>query len=259
MRRYVTMQGYLMRRTEAAWCPRVLLNVAVSPNDRAMLEGIAPGSRFTVVPNGVDVDYFRPEPSAQQRGIVFVGSASWFPNRDALSYFCQSILPRVRAQVPDVAVHWVGGADPGDADHIRREHGVNLMGYVPDVRPVIRDAACYVVPLRVGGGSRLKILDAWAMGKAVVSTSIGCEGLAAESGHNIVVADEPADFGDAVVRVLTDADWRSTLGSAARQTAEQTYAWDAIGQAMLPLYPSPAAHGEGTPASSHDITGRSPA
>ena len=232
---YVGIQGRWMRETEATWCPRVRQNIAVSPNDRSAMEAIAPGSRFAVVPNGVDVEFFRPG-TAEGGGIVFVGSASWFPNRYALLYFCQAILPLIRARVPDARVRWVGSSMPGDVEQIGKAYGVDLTGYVDDIRPIVLAAACYVVPLRVGGGSRLKILDAWAMGKAVVSTSIGCEGLAARHGDNIMVADTTETFADAVVRVLNEPGLRATLGAGARRTAEAEYAWEVIGRTMLPLY-----------------------
>src|SRR5438270_13359550 len=118
----------------------------------------------------------------------------------------------------------------------RNPYHVEHTGYVADCRPYVRDAACFVVPLRVGGGTRLKILDAWAMGKAVVSTSVGCEGLAAEDGRNILIRDDPAEFARAVCAVLRDQSLRARLGAAARATGEQHYSWERIGGPMLQLY-----------------------
>jgi glycosyltransferase involved in cell wall biosynthesis len=168
---------------------------------------------------------------------VFVGATSWFPNRDALQYFCDAILPRVRAAGELATVRWVGGGPSDEARrHSLHRYGVELTGYVPDVRPYVRDAACYVVPLRVGGGTRLKILDAWAMGKAVVSTSVGCEGLAAEDGRNILIRDDPASFAQAVCAVLQDGPLRRRLGVEGRRTVERLYSWEGIGESMLTLY-----------------------
>ncbi|HEV2735546.1 MAG TPA: glycosyltransferase family 4 protein, partial [Longimicrobiaceae bacterium] len=109
---------------------------------------------------------------------------------------------------------------------------IGLTGYVEDIRPYVQRAACYVVPLRVGGGTRLKILDAWAMGKAVVSTSIGCEGLDARDGDNVLVRDDPAEFAAAVRQVLDDEGLRARLGEGARRTAEEVYDWEVIGRSM---------------------------
>jgi glycosyltransferase involved in cell wall biosynthesis len=233
---YLRLQAWLMEREERRWCPRVALNVAVSEADRMEFERLAPSARVTVVPNGVDVTQFVPR-GAGTGGIVFVGGMTWFPNKDALQYFAREILPRVRAAGCQDNVTWVGRALPG-ASEAYGALGVNLTGYVDDIRPYVGSAACYVVPLRVGGGTRLKILDAWAMGKAVVSTPIGCEGLDARDGWNILIRDDPQEFADAVRIVLTDPALRATLGANARLTAERVYSWDVIGEAMYGDYES---------------------
>ncbi|HXF94745.1 MAG TPA: glycosyltransferase family 4 protein [Gemmatimonadales bacterium] len=234
-RAYVRHQSRLMAREERFWCPRVALNVAVSDLDREVLASIAPGGRFTVIPNGVDVEAFRPEPGRDE-GLVFVGGTSWFPNRDAIHYFCREILPHIRREQPTAPVWCVGRSTPEERRGFAAEYGVTLTGYVPDVRPYVRDAGCFVVPIRVGGGTRIKILDAWAMGKAVVSTSIGCEGLAAVDGENILVRDTPEAFARAVVDVLTRPALRHRLGEAGRATVERRYSWDAIGRKMHSIY-----------------------
>lgn len=232
---YFRLQAHLTRREEQHWCPRVDLNVAVSDQDAAKLRELAPQGRYEVVPNGVDVDHFRPG-EGDGRGVVFVGGTNWFPNRDALEYFGAEILPLIRRVLPDLPVTWVGAASKEDRIQSQQRYGISLTGYVDDVRPHVQGAACYVVPLRVGGGSRLKILDAWAMGMPIVSTAVGAEGLAARQGDNILIADRPEEFADAVLRVLRDDALRRRLGKAARQTAELDYSWDAIGRRMLPLY-----------------------
>lgn len=225
-----------MEATERAWCGRVALNVAVSEDDAAALRRLAPGARVVVVPNGVDVGSFQPAPDPEGESLVFVGGANWFPNRDALEYFCQDILPLLRRTRPRLKVTWVGAAREPDRRRFRAEHDVELTGYVGDIRPYVNAAACFIVPLRVGGGSRLKILDAWALGKAVVSTSVGCEGLAAEDEGNLLVADEPATFAAAVERVLADRSLRRALGRAARELAEREYAWEVVGARLVDAY-----------------------
>ncbi len=235
LRWYIGHQARLLRRLERQWCDRVTCNVTVSAVDLVALRREAPTARFVEVPNGVDVDAFRPEAGAE-RGIVSVGGINWFPNRDALEHLAREILPAVRAAAGDVPTVWVGRADDEWRKRYRTRYGIELTGYVPDIRPYVRDAACFVVPLRVGGGTRLKILDAWAMGKAVVSTSVGCEGLAAVDGENILVRDDPRAFADAVARVVGDAELRARLGRAARVTAERRYSWAAIGERMRRIY-----------------------
>jgi glycosyltransferase involved in cell wall biosynthesis len=235
-RAYLLHQARLMEREMRRWCARCRLNVLVSDADRIELQRMVPEANCTVVPNGVDVDAFRPE-VGREEGLVFVGGLNWFPNRDALEYFCDAILPRLRTNGEATPVRWLGGGGSEEArSHYRDRYAVELAGYVRDVRPYVRDAACYVVPLRVGGGTRLKILDAWAMGKAIVSTSIGCEGLHAEDGRNILIRDDPQGFADAVRAVLHDATLRHRLGSEGRRTVERHYSWERIGESMLPLY-----------------------
>ena len=233
-RMYMTLQSRLYEGEERRICPKLALNVAVSDVDCEAFAQLAPGARFTVVPNGVDVESFRPVPGATG-GAVFVGGATWFPNRDALEFFSAEVLPRLRADGVNAPVRWVGRASEED----QRKYaalGIELTGYVSDIRPYVAPASCFIVPLRVGGGTRLKVLDAWAMGKAVVSTSVGCEGLHAVDGSNILIRDTAGGFASAVRTVLEDTDLRERLGRAARETAEREYSWEVIGVPMVERY-----------------------
>jgi len=232
---YLRYQARLMEEVERRWCERVVLNVAVSEQDRALLKRIAPGARVAIVPNGVDTEEFQPD-GTRGTGVVFVGGTNWFPNRDALDFFCEQILPHVQAGGAHVPARWVGSASAEQRRSYRERYGVELTGYVDDVRPFMRDAACHIVPLRAGGGTRLKILNAWAMGMAVVSTSIGCEGLAAVDGENILIRDDPKDFANAVLEVLETEAVRRRLGERGRATTERLYSWDVIGQDMIETY-----------------------
>jgi glycosyltransferase involved in cell wall biosynthesis len=230
-RAYLHFQARRLARLEKEWCPRVALNVAVSDADRIALHLQSPEGRYATVPNGVDVDQFQPV-LAREDGIVSTGGLNWFPNADALEFFTAEILPRVRALRPATKVRWVGRADDAQRQQLWADAKIELTGYVEDVRPFVQEGACFVVPLRVGGGTRLKILDAWAMGKAIVSTSVGCEGLAAVDGVNILIRDDPAEFAEAVVQVLKDRALRERLGHAARRTVEERYSWDVIGAGL---------------------------
>jgi glycosyltransferase involved in cell wall biosynthesis len=232
---YLRLQARLMEGEERRWSPRVALNLAVSDSDAEDLRALVPNARFEMIPNGVDVEAFVPSGGAVDNGIVFVGGMSWFPNADALEFFDEEILPLVRSRDERVKVTWVGRAKP-DVIASYAKRGIQLTGHVDDIRPHVAAAACYVVPLRIGGGTRLKILDAWAMGKAVVSTSIGCEGLAAVDGQNILIRDDPAAFASAVTTVLRDPGLRVALERNARTTAEQRYSWNVIGETMRRLY-----------------------
>jgi glycosyltransferase involved in cell wall biosynthesis len=232
---YVGRQAELQAREEKRWCARIAANVVVSDQDGEELRAVVPGAPISVVPNGVDTEFFRPLPGTEE-GVVFVGAANWFPNHDAMTFFGDEILPDLRAGSRDVGVTWLGQAPDHLRTAFREKYAVDLTGYVDDVRPHVQNAACYIVPLRVGGGTRLKILDAWAMGKAVVSTAVGCEGLRAEDGVNILIRDDAAGFAGAVHSVLTDPSLRARLGKGARETAENVYSWDVIGKDMNRMY-----------------------
>jgi glycosyltransferase involved in cell wall biosynthesis len=224
-----------MHRVERHWCGRVALNIAMSDTDRASLERIAPGCRVEVVANGVDLNEFA-EASAPSGGIAYVGGTATFPNRDALEYFCAEVLPHLRAAIPDLPVWWIGRASVELQRDYRDRFGIHLTGYVADVRPHMLAAACHIVPLRTGGGTRLKILNSWAMGRPVVSTSLGCEGLEAVDDRNILIRDEPKAFAAAVLRVVESESLARRLARGGRATVDRAYSWDAIGDALIATY-----------------------
>lgn len=238
VRKYILYQAGLVEQTERALCPRFATNLVMSELDRQRLTTLAPGAKVAVAPNGVDTTFFTPslngaEPTGR---VVFVGHTSFPPNRDAVEFFLADIWPRVRARRPSATLHLVGRAAAADRARFAAQPAVLAHDYVPDVRPHLAQADCSVVPIRFGGGTRIKILDAWAMGRAVVSTSVGCEGLHAVNGENILVCDEPAAFADAVTEVLTNAELRSRLGEAGRRTVEELYSWDRVGAGIRDLY-----------------------
>ena len=234
-RAYLRHQARLTEQSERQWCARVAMNIAVSQEDATALTRLAPGARVAVVPNGVDVDEFRPGAGAG-RGAAYIGGLHWFPNADALDYFAADILPHVRAAHPTAPVTWIGSATDEHQRHYAARFGIDVSGYVDDVRPLMGGAACHIVPLRAGGGTRLKILNSWAMGKPVVSTTIGCEGLDAVDGQNILIRDDPKEFAAAMIAVLEDEALARRLGEAGRATAEQHYSWDVIGRGLIDTY-----------------------
>jgi polysaccharide biosynthesis protein PslH len=219
-----------MRAREADACRRANLTVAVSEDDRVRLEELAPGSRIVSTPTGVDTNYFVQNGFRQiPTRLVFSGSMDWHPNEDAVCYFADAILPRIREHVPDVSLTVVG-RNPGARlrEVAERTGGIHITGTVDDVRPSIGEASVYVVPLRAGGGTRLKIFEALAMSKPVVSTTVGAEGLALESGRHFLAADDPGDFASAVVSLLHDERRRKALGQAGRELVETHYSWRTV-------------------------------
>jgi len=221
-----------MRRYENRACRRAKLTITVSEDDRLLLEKDAPESRIEAIPTGVDVDYFHAGDDAleQPAEIVFTGSMDWHPNEDAMLHFIDAILPLLRREVPEVSVTIVGRNPSRQLRDAAATAGVSVTGTVDDVRPYIRRAAVYVVPLRIGGGTRLKIYEALAMAKAVVSTTIGAEGLPLQEGVHILRADDPDAFAGKVLDLLRDPSRRRELGTAGRRLMEQEYSWSRVAQ-----------------------------
>jgi polysaccharide biosynthesis protein PslH len=225
----LAMEWRKMRRCEARVCAGLPLTIAVSEADQALLATIAPGANVSAIPTGVDIQYFRPDKEKEKPNrLVFTGSMDWFPNEDGMLHFLHDILPRIRQDIPDVMMTIVGRSPSPRLRTEATKAGVLVTGTVPDVRPYMAEAAVYVVPLRVGGGTRLKIFEALAMGKAVVSTTIGAEGLPLTPGLHGLLADDPANFAHAVVSLLRDAERRQKLGGAGRRLVEERYSWPQV-------------------------------
>jgi len=219
-----------MRRCEAEACRRADLTLAVSETDRARLHEIAPEANIAAVPTGVDTTYFTPNGApASDHSLVFTGSLDWYPNEDAIIYFLDEMLPAIRAAVPDTTLTVVGRNPSSRLRAAAAASGVaRLTGTVEDVRPHVRDAAVFAVPLRIGSGTRLKIFEALAMGKAVVSTTVGAEGLGLKHGTHFLQADTPDDFVAAVISLLRDPARRDALGQAARSLVETHFSWPQV-------------------------------
>lgn len=217
-------------------CRRAKLVLACSGTDAQQLRPLAPGTRVAIVPNGVDLEGNVPArtPPGKAR-LVFVGQMGWFPNRDGVEWFLHDVFPRVLMMRPDAEFVLVGKAGGLEVPAEVASH-VTLAGFVPDLRPVVHGAAVYVVPLRAGSGTRLKVLEAMALGKAIVTTTVGSEGIVLRNGESALYADDPGDFAHAVVALLDSPVLRDGLGAAARACAEQHYGWDAIGRDLLAFY-----------------------
>jgi sugar transferase (PEP-CTERM/EpsH1 system associated) len=236
-RSYLRRQAVKLENYEKRKMPDFDVNVAVSELDAEGLRALAPTARVEVIDNATDTEFFQPRPGPQKRELIFAGAMTWYPNRDAMVWFCQEVLPLIRKRVPDVVMNVVGRGPGPVLEQIGAEdEAVNVLGFVDDVRDPMGTAAVYVVPLRVGGGTRLKILDAMAMGKAVVSTTVGAEGLDLTAGEDIVLADEPQDFADRVVELLENDDRRASIERAARATVERRYSWSAIAPRLSAFY-----------------------
>jgi sugar transferase (PEP-CTERM/EpsH1 system associated) len=228
-RRYLQRQWRRMAAFEGAECRRFDQVIAVSPEDASYFAESYGVRSVSHVPTGVDTSYFRPTGSVDRdpNGLVFTGSMDWMPNEDAVGWFAEAVLPLVAASAPEATLRIVG-RNPSLAVRSLGERypRVRVTGTVPDVRPYLEAASVFVVPLRVGGGTRLKIFEAMAMGKAIVTTSVGAEGLPVRDGEHLLTADSSTAFADAVVRLLRDPEYAATLGARAAELVRSRFGWE---------------------------------
>jgi glycosyltransferase involved in cell wall biosynthesis len=224
------IEAYKMAKHERATLRRFHHVIAVSEHDRQQMLAMDPSCTITVVSTGVDTEkYTVASPAtADPPRIVFLGSMDWEPNIDAVTYFCRDIFPQVRAAFPS-AIFQIVGRKPHPSVRQLASDFIEVTGTVPSVAEYLRDATLVVVPLRVGGGTRLKIFEAMATGKAVISTSVGAEGLDVENGRDLIQADDAAAFADAIILLLRDTALRHQYEQAAARLAAR-YDWSNIAQ-----------------------------
>ncbi len=234
---YSVAQWQKLRRYETMILQAADATVAVSAADKQAMLAIAPSAPITVVSNGIDLDAYRPAAAlpaiaAAQPKFVFTGKMDYRPNIDAALWFAEEVLPLVAAQEPNACLQLVGMNPHPRLDVLRADRHVEITGAVPDTRPYIAAAAVYVIPMRVGGGTRFKALEAMALGKAIVSTTLGVEGIPVQHGRELLLADTPGDFAAAVLRLVADlrsgGALQQQLGAAARRFVEQHYGWQTI-------------------------------
>lgn len=249
-RRFMRSQYERMLRFERAVCNSVDGVVAVSEEDASEMRRRYGTRRVSAVPTGVDVDYFtRRDPTPPTRAnLVFTGSMDWMPNDDAITWFLDAVFPRVRARVPEASLTVVG-RDPSPS--LRREAEsssyVEVTGRVPDVRPYMERASVFIVPMRVGGGTRLKIYEAMSMGLPVVSTTIGAEGLPVADGTHVWLRDDADSFADVLVRAIENPHEAQRVATGGEALVRSRFGWDGVAKEFIDqcdvlLKQRPASH-----------------
>jgi glycosyltransferase involved in cell wall biosynthesis len=255
---YSLVQYRKLRRYEATVCRAADHVVAVSDTDRIALQGIAPGVEVDVVPNGVDSAYFSSLALPESHGVpqskirhlaslVFTGTLDFRPNIDAVVWFCEQVLPHIKKEIFHIHLYIVGKSPTREVRRLGEDAAVTVTGYVGDVRPYIAHAKIYVVPIRMGSGTKLKVLEAMAMGIPVISTSLGAEGIAVTPGQDILIADDPVEFADQVVALMNDEPLRKSMSARGRTLTESRYDWQVITPALEQVYEAlvPAGAGSG--------------
>ena len=229
-RAYFGLQAKRMFNFERDVCRAASSVVAVSEADADMMRNMFGVPQVSSVPTGVDVEYFTAGIRTDTEAVadlVFVGSMDWMPNSDGMIWFVREVLPLIRVKKPACTVAIVGRQPGPEIQALaERDKKLRVTGTVPDVRPYLWGSKLSIVPLRIGGGTRLKIYEAMAAGTAVVSTTVGAEGLAVESPVHIRLADQPQAFADACVELLDDAAGRKGMADAAWQLVSSQFSWD---------------------------------
>lgn len=225
---YARLEAHRLRNAERDGCFRVAAAMVCSETDLHALQELGPQLPISVIPNVVDTDHIHPPTVDRSENdspmLLFQGSMDWYPNRDAVEFFASLILPAIRSSYPRSRLVVAGRNPP--ADFIQRfssDPNIEFTGTVPDMRPYLASATIVIVPLRLGGGTRIKILEACAAGKPVVSTKIGAEGLVLKPGREILVEDDPESFARTVISMLRSPELRHQLANAARAAVVQQY------------------------------------
>lgn len=232
-RGYAWIECQKLKSFEEKFCSRASLLLVCSDYDKAVMQKLCPSVPVSIVPNTVNVDRYSASTDGDDQIVLYTGGMDWFPNRDAIEFFVTSILPELRHSYP--TLKFVIAGRPGPREFHRWLAGipnVEFHGPVPDMSAEIARAAVCVVPLRIGSGTRLKILEAGAVGKPVVSTQVGAEGLNFREGTEILLADEPHEFAAALVSLLRDPDRRKLIGQAARRRVEEHYSYRCMKQSL---------------------------
>ena len=230
-------QQLAFQRYERVLSPKFDAVTCTSDIDAAIFQRHCAADTIEIIPNGVDVTHYQPDFTSEAAAhLIYIGSMDWYPNEDAVAFFADEVLPGIQDKVPDVRFSIVGGNPSARVQRLAEREGVVVTGRVPEIKPYFAEATVFVVPLRIGSGTRLKILEALAMGKAIVSTAVGAEGLDLKNGEEIFIADEPTTFADAVTRLLTDVSLRRRIGENGRARVERDYDWRSIGEKLHQLY-----------------------
>jgi glycosyltransferase involved in cell wall biosynthesis len=237
-RLYYAIEANKLERYERRVCAEFDTNFTVSALDGERLLELVPSAKADVIANGVDVDYFTHDGGPIVPGnLIMASGMNWFPNRDAVLYMCNEIWPMLSSRTPDLTWTVVGASPPQQLiDLAARDRRVIVTGFVDDVRPYLSRAEIYLCPMRDGGGTRVKILDALAMSKPIVSTTMGCEGIAVTPDVDVLIADSPEDFVRQIERLHSDASLRRDLSQAARKLAVDQYSWPVIGRNLGAIY-----------------------
>jgi len=235
---YFWQEAKRLEKYEQLNCPNFTFHITCSDIDKERLNSLSPDSAVHTIPNGVDIDYFDPEPiSIKEDKLLFVGTLSWYPNIEAVLFITNEIWPLLKKQMPHVQVDIIGANPPQEiVDLAKSDPNLHIHGFVDDIRPFFKKSKCYVCPIKDGGGTKLKIIDALSMGMAIIADEIACEGIDLRNNKDVIFADTAESYVEKIVQVLTNDDQRKSLEDKARDRAKESYSYTSIGEDLSNLY-----------------------
>lgn len=231
---YFFQEGKKLINYERKACKEFNLNITCSDLDAERLNNIVPGIRSMGIPNGVDLDYFSPlDLPIKQKSIVFAGGLSWYPNLDAMTFFMTQVWPKLVQEIPDVSMTIIGRSPPAWMLQLQDKYkNLTVTGFVDDVRPYIAEAYLYVCPIRDGGGTKLKVLDALAMGKLLIANPIACEGISVENNKNVIFAATPDEYIAAIKEAFENPVSTQRIARNAHELIKARYNFKSIGESL---------------------------
>lgn len=237
LRTFWSQEAAHLFKAEQRWCPTFHVNVVVSNDEAQLLRPSCGESTICIVPNGVDIEYFTPRPDPGGNRLLFCGRLDQLANKGAITYFFSSIWPQLSSRTKKLEIDVVGKNPPAWLVELsRHDQRIHVPGFVDDVRPYFQKATVFVCPITDGGGTRLKILDALAMGMPLVCTPFAASGLALSDGQHLLMADTPGEFAEKIIRLLSDKSLRQAVSERGSDLVRRTYSWDTIGRSLVAAY-----------------------
>ena len=237
---YFYQEGVKLQKLERRICNKFHLNITCSDLDSERLKAAAGVTNCISIPNGVDLDYFQPMAGKiKPKSLVFAGGMSWYPNLDAMNFFLKSVWPRLVKQIPDISLTIIGKNPPQWMSDMQKEYpNILVTGFVDDVRPYLAEAEIYICPIKDGGGTKLKVLDALAMGKALIADAIACEGIEVVNNKSVIFASTPAEYIEKIKYLLENPKINQELSRNGNQLIKDLYGFQSIGKKMSGIYNS---------------------
>ena len=236
---YFGIEGRKLEAYEKRLCRRFDVNVMCSDLDKVRFSEIVDGIHLETISNGVDIDYFKPDESIAQEAnsLIFVGGLNWYPNAAAMHFFALRVWPQLKQRCPDIVMNVVGqNPTPLLTELAAKDSQFRVHGFVDDVRPYMSRAQVYVCPIKDGGGTKLKILDALAMEKPIVADEVACEGIDVTAGKNVVFAQSPEQYVEEILKLLASAEVRISLGGSGRELVRDHYSYHDLGKRLARIY-----------------------